>query len=91
MEQRGEALGAWQEPMVTLNFPKLFNLRRDPFERADHNSNEYQKWAFDRTFVGPAAQAITTDFFLGLRGYPPRQRPDSFNMEAVLRTIETTD
>lgn len=91
LEQRGKALGAWQEPMVTLNFPKLFNLRRDPFERADHNSNEYQKWAFDRTFVGPAAQAIATEFFHSLRDFPPRQKPDSFNMEAVLRTIESSN
>ena len=35
MEQRAEGMLAWQEPFVPLRFPKLFNLRTDPFEKAD--------------------------------------------------------
>lgn len=90
-EQRGKALGAWQEPMVVLNFPKLFNLRMDPFERADLNSNSYDQWAFDRTFVGPVAQAIAMDYFLSLKDFPPQQRPASFNPDAILQKIESSN
>jgi arylsulfatase len=90
-EQRGKALGAWQEPMVLLTFPKLFNLRMDPFERADLNSNSYDQWAFDRTFVGPLAKSFAMDYFRSLKEFPPQQRPTSFNPDAILRKIEASN
>jgi arylsulfatase A-like enzyme len=90
-EQRGKALGAWQEPMVFLTFPKLFNLRMDPFERADLNSNSYDQWAFDRTFVGAAAKSVATAYFLSLKEFPPRQMPTSFNPDVILRKIEASN
>ncbi|RDJ94338.1 PHP domain-containing protein [Lacticaseibacillus rhamnosus] len=31
-------LRVWSEPFVTLRVPKIFNLRTDPFERADITS-----------------------------------------------------
>ena len=34
MEQRAEGLDVWQDPLVTLRFPKLIDLRADPFEVA---------------------------------------------------------
>ena len=37
----------WQEPMVKLRLPNIYNLRRDPFERADFNSNTYWDWMVD--------------------------------------------
>jgi arylsulfatase A-like enzyme len=88
-EQRGKALGAWQEPMVTLNFPKLFNLRMDPFERADLNSNSYDQWAFDRTFVGPVVQAIAMKFFLSFKEFPPQQEAATFNLKLMLQQLES--
>ena len=51
LENRGEAFGVWREPFVELRVPLLFNLRRDPFERAQHNSNTYNDWFLDRVFV----------------------------------------
>jgi arylsulfatase A-like enzyme len=88
-EQRGKALGAWQEPMVALNFPKLFNLRMDPFERADLNSNSYDQWAFDRTFVGPVAQAIAMKFFLSFKEFPPQQKAATFNLDLMFQQFES--
>ena len=44
MEQRAKTLQCWFEPFVRLRAPKLFNLRRDPFEQADENSNTYWGW-----------------------------------------------
>ena len=51
LENRGEAFGVWREPFVELRVPLLFNLRRDPFEKAQHNSNTYNDWLLDRVFV----------------------------------------
>ena len=41
LANRGVQLGVWQEPFVQLRIPYLFNLRRDPFEKAQENSNTY--------------------------------------------------
>src|SRR5262245_45760906 len=52
MEQRMQGtLRIWQEPFVPLRFPKLFNLRTDPFERADITSNTYWDWIFDHLYL----------------------------------------
>ena len=47
MEQRAKTMALWAEPFVPLRVPKLFNLRRDPFERADENSNTYWDWVIE--------------------------------------------
>ena len=38
-EQRAQGLDVWQDPFIPLRFPKLFNLRSDPFEIADHEAS----------------------------------------------------
>jgi arylsulfatase A-like enzyme len=50
-EQRAHSLDVWQDPFVSLRFPKLFNLRSDPFEEADHESIDYPRWRVERAFV----------------------------------------
>jgi arylsulfatase A-like enzyme len=48
MEQRMPGtMQIWAEPFVTLRVPKIFNLRTDPFERADVTSNSYWDWFVD--------------------------------------------
>ena len=44
MEQKAEGFDVWQQPMVQLRLPMLFNLRSDPFERAQHESGDYVRW-----------------------------------------------
>ena len=87
-EQRAHSFDVWQEPYVTLRFPKLLNLRRDPFERADHESIGYGKWRAERMYLlSPAADYVGK--FLGtFREYPPRQKPGSFNLDRVLESLE---
>jgi arylsulfatase len=87
-EQRAHGFEVWQEPYVTLRFPKLLNLRRDPFERADHESIGYGKWRAERMYLlSPAADYVGK--FLGtFREYPPRQKPGSFNLDRVLESLE---
>ncbi len=88
MEQRAKTMALWQEPFVTLRFPKIFNLRRDPFERADENSNTYWDWIFDHAFLMVPAQAYVQQHLQSLKEFPPRQKPASFNLDRVIEQLK---
>jgi len=87
-EQRAHGFEVWQEPLVTLRLPKLFNLRTDPFERADHEAADYVRWRLDRAFVILPAVAHVTQFVETFKAFPPRQKPGSFNLDQVLQTMQ---
>jgi arylsulfatase len=75
MEQRARGtLAIWAEPFVPLRVPKLFNLRTDPFERADITSNTYYDWLIDHIPLILASQAIVTQFLETFKEFPPRQK-----------------
>ncbi len=88
MEQRAKQLLCWLEPFVALRAPKIFHLRRDPFERADENSNTYWDWFISHMYIVYGMQAIVAQQIEAFKKYPPRQKPASFNLDAVLRQIE---
>jgi arylsulfatase len=89
MEQRMPGtLRIWQEPLVSLRFPKLFNLRTDPYERADITSNTYWDWVIDHIFLFIPAQAIVGDFLKTFVEYPPRQKAASFTIDQVLEKLQ---
>jgi arylsulfatase len=87
-ENRGEAFGVWREPFVDLRVPLLFNLRRDPYERAQHNANVYHDWFLARPFLASAASNVAMEFLLTLKDYPPSQTPGSFNLDTAKKRIE---
>ncbi len=87
MEQRAKQLMCWFEPFVKLRAPKMFNLRRDPFERADENSNTYLDWVISHAYLLYGMQAIVARQIDDFEKFPPRQKPASFNLDAVLRQI----
>jgi arylsulfatase A-like enzyme len=84
MEQRAKTMQLWAEPFVMLRVPKIFNLRRDPFERADENSNTYWDWVLEHAFMLIPAQALVGSKIASLKEFPPRQKPASFNLDAVM-------
>jgi arylsulfatase len=89
MEQRATGtLRIWGEPFVTLRFPKLFNLRTDPYERADITSNTYYDWVIDHAFTFVPAQDFVAQFLMTFREYPQRQRAASFNLDEVLAKLK---
>jgi len=88
-EQRAHSLEVWQDPLVTLRFPKLFNLRRDPFERADHETIGYDRWRMERLFMLAPGAAYVGKFLGTFQEFPPRQKPGSFNLDRVLESLET--
>jgi arylsulfatase len=83
LENRGQAFGVWRESFVELRVPLLFHLRRDPFEKAQHNSNTYNDWFLDRPFVIVPIQALAAQFLQTMKDYPPSQSPGSFNLSRI--------
>jgi arylsulfatase len=90
LENRGQAFGVWREPFTELRVPLLFNLRRDPFEKAQHNSNTYNDWFLDRVYVLAPMQQFAGKFLMTMKDYPPSQTPGSFNLEKVQKQIEAS-
>jgi arylsulfatase len=88
LENRGVAFGVWREPFTELRVPLLFNLRRDPFEKAQHNANTYNDWFLDRPFLIVPMQGLAAKFLKSMQDYPPSQTPGSFNLEKIQKTIE---
>jgi len=89
LEQRTVGtLAIWMEPFVELRVPKLFNLRTDPYERADITSNTYYDWFLDHIFLMIPAQAYVGRMLATLREFPARQKPASFNMEQVMAKLQ---
>jgi arylsulfatase len=88
-EQRAEGMEVWQEPFTTLRLPKIFDLRADPFERADRESIGYSRWRIDRTYLLVPAQAIVGNFLKTFKAYPPRQKAGSFSIDQVLQKLQT--
>jgi arylsulfatase A-like enzyme len=88
-EQRAPGgLQIWAEPFVNLRVPKMFNLRTDPFERADITSITYYDWLLDHVYLLVPAQAFVGEFLQTFREYPQRQKAASFNLDDVLRKMQ---
>jgi arylsulfatase A-like enzyme len=87
LEQRGHGFDVWQEPFVQLRLPKLFNLRSDPFERADHEGMGYAQWRIERAFLIAPAGAYVANWLQSFREFPPRQKPGSFNLDRVMEAV----
>lgn len=91
MEQRVEAtLQAWAEPFVPLRVPLIFNLRRDPYERASITSNTYYDWLLDHVFFLVPAQAYVGNFLGTFKEFPPRQKAASFSLDQVMEKLQTS-
>ncbi len=74
----------WAEPFVKLRLPHIVSLRRDPFERADFNSNTYFDWMVDHVPQLYLMQAVVAQQIEDFAKFPPRQKPASFNLDSVL-------
>ncbi len=87
-EQRAQRFDVWRDPFVTLRIPKVFNLRRDPFERADTDSNSYNSW-WDKKIasVGGLGMTSVTRLVVTLRQFPPRQRPGTFTVDQIMEAV----
>jgi arylsulfatase len=88
-EQRVEGtMRIWAEPFVTLRLPKIFNLRTDPYERADITSNTYYEWLVEHLFLLVPVQKIVGDFLATFKEFPPDQKSGSFSVDQVLEKLK---
>ena len=90
MEQRARGtLEIWAEPFTVLRIPKLFNLRTDPYERADITSNTYWDWYLSKAYMIMGAQDIVSQFLASFKNFPPRQKAASFTIDQAVEKMET--
>jgi arylsulfatase len=80
-------LQIWSEPFVTGRIPKLFNLRTDPFERADITSNTYWDWYMSKVYLLIPIQAVVGQFLATFQDFPPRQKAASFTIDQVMEKM----
>jgi arylsulfatase A-like enzyme len=89
-EQRARGtLAIWAEPLVHLRIPKLFNLRADPYERADITSNTYWDWYLNHVYLLVPMQQYVAKFLATFKEFPPSQRPASFTIDQVLESMKS--
>ncbi|MCU0357442.1 MAG: arylsulfatase [Cyclobacteriaceae bacterium] len=88
LENRSEKLQIWLEPFVHLRAPYLFNLRRDPFEKALYGSNTYYDWYIDRAFIITPIQQYAIRFLSTFKEFPPSQKPGDWSLDTVQKQIE---
>jgi hypothetical protein len=60
--------------------------RSDPFETGI-DAMAYKTWMFERLFVLVPAQDYVAKFLATFREFPPRQKPGSFNIDAVMNQL----
>jgi len=90
LEQRmNGTLEIWANPFTRLRIPLIFNLRRDPYERAQGTSNTYYDWLIDRAFLLVPAQAYVGQFLATFKEFPPRQKAASFALDQVMEKLQT--
>ena len=88
-EQRAVGtLRVWAEPFTRLRVPKMFDLRADPYERADLTSNTYYDWLLDHAYLLVPAQVEVGKFLATFKEFPPAQRPASFSVDQLQQQLE---
>ena len=80
-------LAVWADPWVPLRIPYIFNLRRDPYERAFFTSNNYYDWMIDKIYLLVPAQTYVGQFLATFKEYPPRMKPGSFSLDKVIEKM----
>ena len=70
-----------------MRVPKFFNLRTDPYERADITSNTYYDWMIDHIYLFVPAQQLVAEFLKSFIDFPPRQKAASFSIDQVLAKL----
>ncbi|HEY1907863.1 MAG TPA: arylsulfatase [Myxococcaceae bacterium] len=83
-QRKPGTLAIWSEPFVCLRAPHMFNLRMDPYERAESTSNTYWDWSLRHAFYVVPVQDVVAQFLSTFKKYPPRQKPSSFSVDQII-------
>ena len=88
LENRAHQLQVWREPFIQLRLPLVFNLRRDPFEKAQHNSNTYHDWVIDRAYILGPMQVVANKFLMTMKDFQPSQTPGDWSLSTLEAQIK---
>jgi arylsulfatase A-like enzyme len=80
-------LDIWGKPFTCRRIPLLYNLRMDPYERADITSNTYWDWTIRHAFLAVPTQALVRQFIATFKDFPPRQKPSSFSVDQIMEQM----
>jgi arylsulfatase len=72
---------------LTPAWPRIVNLRADPFEKGMHESELYIRWMADNMWMFVPAQAITARFLATFKEFPP-VRGSSLSIDQVLKILD---
>jgi len=86
--QHPGGFAVWQQPFVCLRVPKIFNLRMDPYERADVVSDQYDDWLVKNDYLLFQLNMRAAAFLETFVDYPPSQEQASFSIDQIQREVE---
>jgi hypothetical protein len=86
--QENHGFGVWQRGWTPLRVRMLIDLRADPFERAQHNSEDFNHWMVERIYLLVPVQAFVGQFLASFKAFPPRQKMGSFTIDQVLEKLQ---
>jgi arylsulfatase A-like enzyme len=88
-EQRATGnLLIWANPFTRLRVPKLYNLRQDPFERADITSDQYYDWTVKNVNLINEGVFKAAKFLDTFVAYPPSQKAPSFSVDQIVEDVK---
>jgi arylsulfatase A-like enzyme len=87
-QRRTGTMDLWREPFTQLRIAKMFDLRADPYERADITSNTYNDWCIDHLFLNIPAGAYIEQFLATFKEYPPRQVAEGMDFQQTIEKLK---
>jgi len=90
LKQNAEGFHVWTQPFEQLRAPMIANLRTDPFERAEYEGMDYQRWFLEHMFAIAPAAGYVGQWLQSFRDFPPRQKPGTFNLERVMEAVTSS-
>ena len=77
----------WAGPREALNFPRVVNLRSDPYETSI-DSGLYTRFFADQLWLFVPTQQEVGKFLMTFREFPPRQATASFTIDKMMQQMQ---
>ena len=77
----------WIGGKTSKGWPKVVNLKSDPFERAVDESFMYTRWYADKFWLFVPVQQQVGTFVASFKDYPARQTSASFNLDPIMQVL----
>ncbi|MCZ6829871.1 MAG: arylsulfatase, partial [Gammaproteobacteria bacterium] len=81
------AMEGWSGPREALNFPRIINLRSDPYETSI-DSGLYARFFGDQLWLFVPTQQEVGKWLMTFREFPPRQAVASFTIDKMMQQMQ---